>query len=37
MVWELCRVRPLNSAMAMAKPVAAEVKLRTARTADWVR
>ena len=33
----LRRVRPRNRAMAMARPVAADVKLRTARTAAWVR
>ena len=36
-VVELRRTRPRTSAIATAMPVAAEVKLRTARTVIWVR
>ena len=36
-VWEVRRVRPRTRAMATARPVAAEVKLRTASIVIWLK
>ena len=36
-VWDVRRVRPRTRAIATARPVAADVKLRTASSVIWLK